>query len=92
MITQKTYTPSDFARALVAGPYTFPGCYPCYFVTDDGAALSFQAARENARRICQSTRNGDRDGWTVIGCDVNWEDEHLFCAHTGQRIESAYGN
>jgi len=83
-------TPSEFARALRAGPYTSLGCYPVYFVCSDGEALSFEAAKENAALICQAIRDGSRCGWRVIGADVNWEDSSLFCAHSGQRIESAY--
>jgi hypothetical protein len=83
-------TPSEFARALRAGPYTSLGCYPVYFVCSDGEALSFEAAKENARRICEAIRDRSNDGWRVIGADVNWEDSSLFCAHSGQRIESAY--
>lgn len=82
--------PSDFARALRAGKYTSLGRYPLYFVCEDGEALSFEAAQENARQICQAIRDGLRDGWRVIGVDVNYEDGALFCAHTGKRIESAY--
>lgn len=83
-------TPSDFGRALRAGPYTSLGCYPVFFVCSDGEALSFEAAKENARRICEAIRDRSNDGWRVIGADVNWEDSSLFCAHSGKRIESAY--
>ena len=62
-----------------------------YFVCSDGEALSFEAAKENARRICEAIRDHSNDGWRVIGADVNWEDSSLFCAHSGKRIESAYG-
>jgi hypothetical protein len=33
--------------------------------------------------------NTDRD-WQVVAIDVNWEDELLFSAHTGQLIPCAY--
>ena len=87
----KIETPSDFARVLRAGSRTFPGCYPVYFVCSDGEALSFSAAREHAKLICQAIRERSRDGWRVIGADVNWDDSSLFCAHTGKQIASAYG-
>jgi len=57
----------------------------------DGEALSCDAARENWRQIVSSTLIGARDGWRAEGAAVNWEDTDLFCAHTGARIESAYG-
>lgn len=83
-------TPSDFGRLLKAGPYTFPGCYPIYFVCSDGEALSFADARENAALICSAIRDGDNTGWRVVGAEVNWEDGDLFSAHSGKKIEAAY--
>lgn len=84
---------SDFRRAMRNGPRTWPGCYPLYFVTADGEALSFKAAREERRNILQALAWGDtRSGWRVIGLDVNLEDRELVCAHTGERIQSAYAD
>lgn len=83
--------PSDFGRLLKAGPRTFPGCYPVYFVCADGEALSFKAARENAALVISALRNPwDKSGWRVIGADVNYDDASLTCAHTGKPIEAAY--
>lgn len=70
----------DVKRALKSGPYAWPGCYPLYFVTMDGAALSFDAMRERFRE----------EAGAVAGIEVNWEDPDLHCDHTGKRIESAY--
>jgi len=86
----KTYTTQDLKKQLRAGEFAWPGGYPLYFVTDDGAALSFDAVRENIRSVLWSMRHGVNDGWRVIGCDVNWEDPSLYCDHTGVRIPSAY--
>jgi len=61
-------------------------------VTHDGEALSFEAVRENYRDVLSATKYRDNNGWRIVGIDVNWEDENLYCAHTGNRIESAYGN
>ncbi len=82
---------SDFRKAMRHGPYAWPGGYPCYFVTSDGAALSFKAAKEERRNIIDSIANRYDDGWRVVGVDVNYEDSALYCDHTGERIESAYG-
>lgn len=81
---------SDFKATLRAGDQSFPGLYPLYLVTSDGAALSFESARENADQIIYSIRHKLSDGWRVVGCEVNWEDPALFCDHSGKRIESAY--
>ena len=86
----KLRTISDLKNALRSGPYAWPGGYPLFFVTSDGAALSYAAVRGNLRRIMESIRDRSADGWQVIGADVNWEDPALYCDHTGERIESAY--
>lgn len=84
-------TGKDFRETIRAGAYAWPGGYPLFFITSDGAALSFDSAKENARHIIDSIRNKSKDGWRVIGCDVNWEDSDLYCDHSGKPIESAYG-
>ena len=38
---------TEFIKSLEYGPYAWPGGYPLFFITKDGAALSFDAA--NAR-------------------------------------------
>lgn len=82
---------ADLKATLRAGPVTWPGCYPLYFVTDDGAAISFATVREEFARIVGAMRDPhDRSGWRVVGCDVNYEDGELLDAHTGERIPSAY--
>jgi hypothetical protein len=82
---------SDFRSAMRHGPYAWPGGYPCYFVTSDGAALSFEAARKERRNILESIAHRLNDGWRVTGLDVNYEDDQLYCDHTNERIPSAYG-
>lgn len=57
--------------------YAWPGGYPIYFVTSGCDALSIRAARECWREI--------------VAAYVNWEDETIYCDHTGAKIESAYG-
>lgn len=82
----------DLRSTLRAGSFVWPGGYPLYFITDDGEELSFDAVRENIREVISAIRRRDSTGgWRVIACDVNWEDSEMVCAHTGQRIESAYG-
>ena len=84
---------SDFRRAMRNGHRSWPGCYPLYFLTDDGQALSFAAARAERRNILQAIAWRDRmSGWCVVGVDVNWEDGELVCAHSGERIPSAYAD
>jgi hypothetical protein len=82
----------DFRAAMRQGPYAWPGSYPCYFITSDGAALSFAAAKQCRREILEAIRDHDRSGWRIVALDVNWEDPDLICDHTGERIESAYAD
>lgn len=84
------YTVHQLIRDLRSGPFTSVGCYPTYFITSDGEALSHKAVRENIWQVARDTRDEDRSGWAIIGLDINWEDPEMFCAHTGDRIESAY--
>jgi hypothetical protein len=83
-------TVSDFQQALDNGPYAWPGGYPLYFITNDGAALSFAAAKECKDQIASAIADRGDNGWRVVAIEVNWEDAELFCGHTGKRIESAY--
>ena len=86
-------TTHELKQALRAGPYAWPGGYPLYFLAADGCALSFEAVRGKIRQVLHAMRHPgtDRD-WQIIAVDVNWEDESLFCAHTGQLIPAAYSD
>jgi hypothetical protein len=85
-------TISDFRKAVRQGPYAWPGGYPLYFIMDDGEAIAFMTVKtpENRRRMLESIAGRCNDGWRPVAIDVNWEDAELFCAHTNERIESAY--
>ena len=75
------------ADQLSASPYAWPGGYPLFAITNDGAALCKHCAKSERSSIGTTTGT---DGWTVEALDVNWEDPDLFCDHCGTRIESAY--
>lgn len=77
---------------LREGRFAWPGGYPKFFLCADGELLSFEAAYENFRRIAHAHMFPEyRDAqWTLVACDVNWEDGSMICAHSGKRIESAY--
>jgi hypothetical protein len=89
------YTVKNLMRDLRAGKYTSIGCYPTYFITSDGEALSHEAVRENLWCVARATHQWSKrrtypSAWAVIGSEINWENPDLRCAHTGKRIESAY--
>jgi len=85
-----TMTVNQFREVLDNGPYAWPGGYPLYFITSDGAPLSFDAAESESELIEDSIRDELSDGWRVVAVDVNWENPELYCDHTSNRIESAY--
>jgi hypothetical protein len=84
-------TVRQLIQALRAGKYTSMGSYPTYFIAADGEALSHEAVQANIMQVGRAIqgRNPERQ-WRVIAVDVNWEDEALYCADTGERIECAY--
>jgi hypothetical protein len=82
----------ELKATLRAGPYAWPGGYPLYFLASDGEALSFDSVRENLREVLFAIATHSRCGWRVIGCQINWEESDMVCAHCGKHIESAYAS
>lgn len=84
---------SQIKSHLRYGQYAWPGGYPMFFICADGGILSFAAVRQEWRQVCRAMIQHDkRSDWYVVGCDINWEDPHMECEHTGERIESAYAD
>ena len=83
-------TTAQLRAILRAGPYAWPGGYPMFFVTNDGDSLCFECVRAEYRSVSYSIRHKVNDGWRVVACCVNWEDNDMICDHCGERIESAY--
>lgn len=85
-------TAADLKACLRAGEYTDVGGYPLFFVTANGDALSFASVRANLRDVLGAIVHPSRfeDEWRVIAMSVNYEDGDLYCAHSEQRIPSAY--
>ena len=85
-------TTASLKTALRNGKYAWPGGYPIYFIASDGEALSFDSVKENYREVLYAMKYlGHFSGWNVVAWTINWEDEDLTCAHSGDKIESAYG-
>jgi hypothetical protein len=72
---------------LIASPYAWPGGYPLFAVTSDGAAICKDCCKTESRSIGTTYGN---DGWAIETLTVNWEDPALHCDHCSNRIESAY--
>ncbi len=81
---------SDFRKAVRHGPYAWPGGYPTYWLMSDGEACKFKVSKWMRRQMLEALRDNDNSGWRPVAFEINWEDANLFCAHTGERIESAY--
>jgi hypothetical protein len=80
-------------RATIrAGAYAWPGGYQMYLIANDGEALCFDCAQTQYYQCAYSIRHGINDGWRIVGCDINYEDPDLYCAHCSKSIPSAYGN
>jgi len=75
------------ADRLSSNPYAWPGGYPLFAITHDGAALCPHCCKTERASIGTTT---GRDGWGVVAIEANWEDPDLYCDHCGARIESAY--
>lgn len=67
--------------------YAWPGGYPLYAITNDGAALCHECCGNEREWIGTTTGS---DGWCVIGMDINWDQCDLMCDHCGKVVESAF--
>lgn len=86
-------TVADFKATLRAGAYAWPGGYPLYLLCDDGGTLCFKCARRNAREIMPVITSKDRNDaqWRVVACEINYEDNALYCDGCNAQIDAAYG-
>lgn len=85
---------AEIKKALRSGEFACPGGYPLFFITSDGAALSFDGVRKNWRNICEAhiVPGYRRSGWHIDAIDINYEDTELYCDATNKKIPSAYGD
>jgi hypothetical protein len=84
---------ADQKRAIKSAldKFAWPGGYPVFLVTSDGAALCPDCVRSELRSIVSAARDNDtRCGWHPAAADINWEEADLYCDHCSNRIESAY--
>jgi len=82
---------SQLKATLRNGKYAWPGGYPMYFLCCNGGCLSFDTVRKEFHNIVDSMRRNIKDGWYIVGCDINYEDNQMYDAHTNEKIECAYG-
>jgi len=63
--------------------YAWPGGYPMFYLDGEDSVL------------CPDCANKYHDDIDYVlrprTCDINWEDDSLYCDQCQERIESAYG-
>lgn len=80
-------TVADLKACLRAGKYAWPGG-ACYFITSDGAVLSFEAVRQEFGVVAYAVKTHDNSGWRVVGLGCTAEDDEApVCCHTGKEID-----
>ena len=80
-------TANQLKSSIRAGEYAWPGCYQLFFITSDGASLSFASVKENFCAVLDSVKTECSDGWPVIAITGEHEyDEPVFCDHSGEQI------
>ena len=82
----------ELKDALRAGPYAWPGGYNTYFIAADCEPLCHECVRNNFKQVVYETYHPRAfDMFRVVGQEINYEDQHLHCAHCEKQIEAAYG-
>lgn len=78
-------------KSAVRNKYAWPGGYPLFLIMRDGGVLSIDSARDCWRQIVAAHLRPDYldKQWQVEAAAINWEDDSLYCDHSGARIESA---
>lgn len=72
---------------LRAGEYTSVGMYRLFFITGDGACLSFSSVIDNLQSIYYSMMNDMNDGWNIIGLSsVQDCDDAVYCDHSNELL------
>ena len=67
--------------------YAWAGGYPMFYVTKDAGAVCPKCVNESLELLSDEFD----PQWYVVGWDINYEDDCLYCDHCGKKIESAYG-
>jgi hypothetical protein len=83
-------TNKELESEIRGGPYAWPGGYPKYFVMTDGEPMCWSDVAANFKLVLAANKANCGHIWQAANCQVNWEDDSLFCCHCGQRIEAAY--
>lgn len=78
----------QLVSCLRAGEFAWPGGYTCFFLTADGATLSFDSVKQNLRSVISDVRDKVDTGWRVIGMDCMANvDGPIYCDHSSEEIK-----
>ena len=66
--------------------------YPHYYVAKDCGVICPDCVKDNLELIAEAMTEGWDDQWIVVACDINYEDDSLYCDNCNNRIISAYGD
>ena len=65
----------------------------------DGGRLCYECVCNEQPLLVSEYSNAIKNGfsmnssdtqWLIIGVDINWEDESLYCSHCNEQIEPSY--
>ncbi len=73
--------------------YAWPGGYPLYYICQDGGTLCPACANGGNGSLAYTDKSPDGiddSQWKVVGQEVNYEDDSLFCDHCNAQVEAAY--
>ena len=79
----------ELARTGEFPARTMLGCYPIFYVLEDGGVLCPACANGGNGSI--ASLDHDDPQWNIIAADAHWEGEPIVCDHCYAEIESAYG-
>ena len=66
--------------------------YPHYYLAKDCGVICPDCVKDNLEMIAEAMTEGWDDQWIVVACDINYEDDSLYCDNCNNRIISAYGD
>jgi len=72
---------------LRAGEYTSVGMYRLFFITNEGACLSFSSVLDNLQEIYYSIMHNLNDGWKITGLSSVEEcEDEVYCDHSNELL------
>lgn len=81
-------TKYDIFLGLEWTAHAWPGGYEIHYITDDCGILCHQCANQELDR----TLDPDDEQFCIVGAEINYEDNDLYCDHCNRQILPAYGD